>query len=64
VNNTNADIPDGIWQTNPGTARWTMLYTRIAYFTKGDLLRLYIYSDGVTAPISDASLNIALLSQN
>ena len=64
VNTANADIPDGIWQTNPGTARWTMLYNRIAYFNKGDLLRLYIYSDGAAAPISDASLNIALLSQN
>ena len=59
---SNADIPDGIWQTNTGT-RWTMLYTRIAYFNKGDLLRLYIYSDGATANLSDASLNIALINQ-
>ncbi len=63
VNTINADIPDGIWQTNSGT-RWTMLYTRIAYFNKNDLLRLYIYSDGAAANLSDASLNITLLSQN
>lgn len=63
VGTSNADIPDGIWQTNSGS-RWTMLYTRIAYFTKNDLLRLYIYSDGANANISDASLNIVLLSEN
>lgn len=62
VSVSNADIPDGIWQTNTGT-RWTMLYTRIANFNKGDLLRLYIYSDGATANLSDASLNIALINQ-
>lgn len=63
----NVYIPAGIWQTNPvpsGTGRWTMLYTRVAYFNKNDLLRLYIYSDGAAANISDASLNIILLSQN
>ncbi|QOW11307.1 hypothetical protein Q73A0000_13530 [Kaistella flava (ex Peng et al. 2021)] len=64
VNTSNSDNPDGIWQTNPGTQRWTMLYTRIAYFNKGDLLRLYIYSDGGTADLINASLNIALLNQN
>ncbi|SFI42693.1 hypothetical protein [Halpernia frigidisoli] len=67
VGTSNTDVPEGIWQTNPapvGTARWTMLYTRIAFFTKGDLLRLYIYSDGAIANLSDASLNIALLNQN
>ena len=42
VGTSNIDIADGIWQTNSGT-RWTMLYTRIAYFNKNDLLRLYIY---------------------
>ncbi|GEM_PF-1234328 len=63
VNTSNSDIPDGIWDTNSG-GRWTMLYTRIAYFNKNDQLRLYIYSDGATANISDASLNIVLLSQN
>lgn len=63
VGTFNLDIPDGIWQTNSGN-RWTMLYTRIAYFDQGDLLRLYIYSDGVVAELSDASLNIALLSEN
>mgnify|MGYP003640552150 CR=1 FL=1 len=65
VHTSNIDIPDGIWQVNPapvGTGRWTMLYTRIAYFNQGDLLRLYIYSDGQVANLSDASLNIFLLS--
>ena len=60
----NADVPDGIWQTNPspsGTRRWTMLYVRIAYFNEGDLLRLYTFSDGTGANLSDASLNITLL---
>jgi hypothetical protein len=62
VGTTNADIPDGIWQTNPsGAQRWTMLYTRLAYFNEGDLLRLYMFSDGTVANLSDASLNIALL---
>ncbi|SEF74566.1 hypothetical protein SAMN05421847_0802 [Halpernia humi] len=59
---SNADIPDGIWQTNSGN-RWTMLYTRIAFFNKGDVLRLYIYSAGAVANLSDASLNIALINQ-
>ena len=63
VHTSNADIPDGIWQTNSGT-RWTMLYTRIAYFNQGDILRLYIYSDGQPGRLSDASLNITLLSKN
>lgn len=65
VHTSNIDIPDGIWQVNPspvGTGRWTMLYTRMAYFNQGDLLRLYIYSDGQPAYLSDASLNIYLLS--
>jgi len=61
VHTDNIDIPDGIWQTNSG-ARWTMLYTRIANFTAGTGLRLYIYSDGVEAKLSDASLNISLIS--
>lgn len=64
VHTVNADISDGIWQRNPGAQRWTMLYTRIAYFNKGDLLRLYIYSDGGPANLMAASLNIALLNQN
>ncbi|REC45379.1 MULTISPECIES: hypothetical protein [Chryseobacterium] len=63
VHTVNSDIPEGIWDTNSGN-RWTMLYTRIAYFNKNDQLRLYMYSDGATANISDASLNIVLLSQN
>lgn len=61
--NINSDIPDGIWQTNLG-GRWTMLFSRIAYFNKDDLLRLVCYSDGVDAYLSDASLNIVLLNQN
>lgn len=65
VHTSNIDIADGIWQTNPtGQRRFTMLYNRIAFFNAGDLLRLYIYSDGSTADLSDASLNIILLSQN
>lgn len=64
VNTANTDIPDGVWQTNPGVGRWTMLYTRIAYFNQGDLMRLYMYSDGSAATVSDASLNISLLSPN
>ncbi len=63
VNTSNSDIPDGIWDTN-SAGRWTMLYTRIAYFNKNDQLRLYIYSENTAAGISDASLNIVLLSQN
>jgi hypothetical protein len=63
VHTSNADIPEGIWDTNSGN-RWTMLYTRIAYFNKNDVLRLYVYSDGAVANISDASLNIILLTQN
>ncbi len=63
VDVTNADNPQGLWQSNSGM-RWTMLYTRIAFFDQGDLLRLYIYSDGADADISDASLDIVLLSQN
>lgn len=63
VHTSNADIPDGIWQTNSGN-RWTMLYTRIANFNAGDLLRLYIYSDGAEARLSDASLNISLITVN
>ena len=59
VHTSNVDIADGIWQTNPsGQQRYTMLYNRIAYFNAGDLLRLYIYSDGSVANLSDASLNI------
>ena len=63
VGTVNADVPDGIWQTNTGggTQRWTMLYVRIAYFNEGDLLRLYTFSDGEEADLSDASLNITLL---
>lgn len=41
VGTVNADVPDGIWQTNPaptGTRRWTMLYVRVAYFNEGELL--------------------------
>jgi hypothetical protein len=64
VNTVNSDIPDGVWQTNSGSGRWTMLYTRIAYFNQGDLMRLYMYSDGTPATVSDASLNISLLSPN
>ena len=64
VHTSNSDNPNGIWQTNPGNKRWTMLYTRIAYFNKGDVLRLYIYSDGGSADIMHASLNIALLKQD
>jgi hypothetical protein len=63
VNTTNADIPDGLWQTNSGS-RWTMLYNRIASFNAGDVLRLYIYSDGAVAEISDASLNIVFVGAN
>lgn len=63
VHTANSDIPEGIWDTNSGS-RWTMLYTRIAYFNKNDQLRLYVYSDGAIANISDASLNIVLLGQN
>jgi hypothetical protein len=61
----NADVPDGIWQTNISplgvTRRWSMLYVRIAYFNEGDLLRLYTFSGGTSANFSDASLNITLL---
>ncbi|AYO56798.1 hypothetical protein CO230_00765 [Chryseobacterium sp. 6424] len=68
VHTSNVDTPEGIWQTNytlqTGTKRWTMLYKRVAYFNKGDVLRLYIYSDGEQATLSDASLNIALISTN
>ncbi len=67
VHTSNIDIPDGIWQTNvyaSGSDRWTMLYTRLAYFNQGDVLRLYIYSDGQTARLSDASLNITLLNRS
>jgi len=63
VHTNNQDIADGIWQTNSGT-RFTMLYTRIAYFNAVDLLRLYIYSESIAANLSDASLNIVLLTQN
>lgn len=63
VHTANSDIPEGIWQTNSGN-RWTMLYNRIAYFNRNDVLRLYIYSDGQVANISDASLNIVLLGDN
>lgn len=61
VNTVNADIPDGIWQTNTGR-RWTMLYTRIVNLNQGDLLRLYMFSDGLVAELSDASLNIVLIN--
>ncbi|KFC23318.1 hypothetical protein [Epilithonimonas lactis] len=68
VHTANSDIPEGIWDTNAtisgSSNRWTMLYNRIAYFNKGDLLRLYIYSDGQIANVSDASLNIVLISPN
>lgn len=63
VNTSNVDIQEGIWQTSSGL-RFTMQYIRIAYFNAGDLLRLYIYSDGAVANVSDASLNIVLISQN
>jgi hypothetical protein len=62
VNLSNIDVAEGIWGTNSGN-RWTMLYNRIAYFTKGDLLRLYIYSDGAIAYLSDASLNVVLIGR-
>lgn len=63
VGTVNADVPDGIWQTNTGggTQRWTMLYVRIAYFNEGDLLRLYMYSGNSVADLSDAALNVTLL---
>jgi hypothetical protein len=63
VGTVRADVPDGIWQTNTGGGgqRWTMLYVRIAYFNEGDLLQLYMFSDGRVANLSDASLNITLL---
>jgi hypothetical protein len=63
VGTVNADVPDGIWQTNTGggTQRWTMLYVRIAYFNEGESLRLYMYSGGAVANLSDAALNITLL---
>lgn len=68
VNDANVDTPEGIWQTNytlpTGTRRWTMLYNRVAFFDKGDQLRLYIYSDLLPAQLSDASLNITILSPN
>lgn len=64
VHTTNSDIPEGIWQTSSSGGRWTMLYTRIAYFNKNDQLRLYMYSDGATASLSDASLNIVLLGES
>ena len=63
VHTSNVDIQEGIWQTSSGN-RFTMLNTRIAYFNAGELLRLYIYSDGANANITDASLNIVLISQN
>ena len=63
VHTGNADIPDGLWQTNSGY-RWTMLYNRIASFNAGDQLRLFINSDGAVANISDASLNIVLVGTN
>lgn len=63
VNTANSDIPEGIWDTNT-VGRWTMLYTRIAFFNKNDQLRLYIYSESANASISDASLNIVLLGPN
>ncbi|MBC7411787.1 MAG: hypothetical protein H7331_04960 [Bacteroidia bacterium] len=62
VNLSNIDVAEGIWGTNSG-GRWTMLYNRIAYFTKGDFLRLYIYSDGAIANLSDASLNVVLIGR-
>jgi hypothetical protein len=63
VGTVRADVPDGIWQTNTGGTgqRWTMLYVRIAYFNEGDLLQLYMFSAGIEANLSDASLNITLL---
>lgn len=66
VNTSNQDIPEGVWQTNPsGTnVRWTMPYTRIAYFNQGATIRLYTYSDGTNAVLSNASLYIILLSTN
>lgn len=63
VHTANADIPEGLWQTNSGS-RWTMLYVRVAYFNKGNLLRLVMYSDGRNMSVSDASLSIQLLSAN
>lgn len=63
VNTSNVDFSEGIWQTST-TSRWSMLYNRIAYFNKGDLLRLYIYSDGPSANLIYASLNIVQVSQN
>ena len=41
-----------------------MSYVRIGYFNRGEKLRLYIYSDGQDAKISDASLSIVSLSLN
>lgn len=73
VHTSNTDIPDGVWQTNPdktvypastGFNRFTMPYFRIGYFNAGDKLRLYIFSDGTAANISDASLNIVSVSSN
>lgn len=69
VGTSNADIPEGIWVKTPdysggGTGRYTMLYNRIAYFNKDDKLRLYIYSANLSASISDASMNIVLVSAN
>ena len=73
VGTENRDIPEGIWQTNydrttiptgTGYNRFTMLYNRIAYFDKGSKVRLYIYSDGAEAKLSDASLDIVLISAN
>lgn len=65
VDTEQKDIPQGLWVRNPqGGGRFTMLYNRLAYFNKNDQLRLFIYSDGAPANISDASLDIVLMSQN
>lgn len=69
VHTANADTPQGIWQTvthptvGSGTKRWTMLYTRVAYFDAGVKLRLVTYADGQNLSISDAALDIVLLGE-
>jgi hypothetical protein len=54
---------DGTWFAwrNAGAKRDTLTYTRLARFAKGDNLRMYIFSDGADASLSNASLALSRL---
>jgi hypothetical protein len=53
IGTSNADGPHVLWQQMGGVTRSGVQYTRMTRFTVGDLVRLYIYSDGANFDTKD-----------